>query len=304
MRKLVALVTLLLPVAAEAQFNGYVGLQTVMVPVVLNTASTGRFKVNANIGSSYHTLTYCLSTPSTALQLIVEQSPDGQDAHFTQVSPISEFPWQAINNNSCGVIRVGGYYSILAVNVLLLSGGTISIWYTGTAGPTDIYPPAVNSSGGTSPAECDQSLVFSQLAPGAVYQLVTGNPNQGIYICGGTLSFDGATSSGSIQMQVGGTNCGGITQASLPLKRHIGKGVTVTQAPRFPPAKPAGRPPALAAGTPVWFSYVTVQTPQVFPINAAKSTIRIPPTTAGSSLCLNVGAITADVGLTLTFAQF
>lgn len=302
MRKLFAVIALLIPLSAEAQFNGYVGLQTVMTPVVINSSTAGRFQVNANIGASYHTITYCLSTPSTAVQLILEESPDGQAGHFTQVSPISEFPWQAINGNNCGVLRVGGYYSVLAVNVLLLSGGTFSAWYTGTAGPTDIFPPAVNSSGGTSPIECDQTLVFSGLAPSGVYQLVPGNPNQGIYVCGGIVSFNAATTAGQLQLAVGSTACGGIgpITASTPRRPRAPAAVV----PFSTPAKPNGRPPALAAGTPVWFTYITPTSPQLFPINSATGTIRIPPTTAGSTLCLNVGTVGANVGLTLSFAQF
>ena len=298
MRKLFAVIALLMPLSVQAQFNGYVGLQTVMTPVVINSSTAGRYQVNANIGASYHTITYCLSTASTAVQLILEESPDGQAGHFTQVSPISEFPWQAINGNNCGVLRVGGYYSVLAVNVLFLSGGTISAWYSGTAGPTDIFPPAVNSSGGTSPIVCDQSLVFSGLAPSGVYQLVPGNANQGIYVCGGIVSFSAATTAGQLQLAVGSSACGGIGPITASRRPRA------AAVPFSSPAKPNGRPPALAAGTPVWFTYITPTSPQLFPINSATGTIRIPPTTAGSTLCLNVGTVGANVGLTLSFAQF
>lgn len=313
MKNLLLILSVLVPIVlvpiAQAQFNGYVGLQTVMTPVLTNSSATGRTLVNANIGASYHTFTYCLSTPSTAIQLIVEQSANGQPGTFAQVSPISEFPWQAINGNNCGVIRVGGYYSVLALNVLLLSGGTITAWYTGTAGPTDIFPPAVNSSGGTSPIECDQSATFQGLAPSAIYELVPGNPNQGIYVCGGLVSFNSATTSGSLSLAVGTTtNCGGITQNLSSTTRRPGQ-----HAPAAPvrrsltrgfPAKPAGRPPALTAGATVWFTYVTPTTPQEFPVNSSKATMRIPPTPAGTSLCFNVGPVGALTALTLHFAQF
>lgn len=302
MKKVLGILAILVAIPAHAQFNGYVGLQTVMVPVVQNSSATGRFRVNSNIGASYHTFTYCLSTPATALQLIVEQSPDGQDAHFTQVSPISEFPWQAINSNNCGIIRVGGYYSVMAINVLLLTGGTLSVWYSATAGPTDIFPPAVNSSGGTSPIACDQSIAINQLAAGGTYQLVPGNPNQGIYVCGGTLSFDAATTAGSEELVVANANCGGISLTTAARPRVARPRLSGPQVRT--PAKPAGRPPALAAGTPVWFTYITPASPQLFPINASSATIRIPPTTTGSTLCLVVGTVTANTAITLQFAQF
>lgn len=283
--------------SAWAQFNGYVGLQTVYTPVILNTTVTGRTTVNANIGASYHTFTYCLSTPTTAIQLFIEESPNGQPGSFTQISPISEFPWQAINGNNCGIIRVGGYYSVLAVNIILLSGGTASVWYTATAGPTDIFPPAVNSSGGTSPVACDQTVVFTALAPSATYELVRGNPNQGIYVCGGVISFSAATTPGSVDLSTGNVGCGGPVLAA----RRPGRRVAI--APRTP-AKPNGRPPSFAAGTGVWFSYITATSPQLFPINSTSSAIRIPPSSTGSSLCFDVGPVGASTGVSLIFAQF
>ena len=240
-----ALLLLCSSTAALAQFLGYVGLQTTYTRILNASSTTGRTLVNANIGSSYHTFTYCLSTASTAVQIIVEESPDGDPSHFTQISPVSEFPWQAINSNNCGTVRVGGYYSVLAFNVLFLTGGTITAWYTSTAGPTDLYAPAVNSSGATSPVQCDQSLVVTGIAPSTNTLLVPSNANQGIYVCGGTISFDGAVNRGDVALFVGtGTTCP--TPAFAAARKTTNtttrrQGVT----PFAAPAKPQGRPPTL-----------------------------------------------------------
>lgn len=265
---LLLLVALSIPSAA--QFLGYVVLQTAGAQLLNASSATGRTVVNANIGAASHTFTYCVSNTVTAVQVLVEESFDGVSTHFAQISPVYGFVPQAINGNACAVIRVGGYYNILAFNVLTLTGGTISVWYSGAGGPIDVFPPVVNSNGGASGVQCDQSATFTALAQSTTTKLLNGNANQTIYICGGILSFNAATTAGAISFLVGtGAACGG-APATIPFDVRI-----------------------------------TANTAQQIPINQAPNSFyKAPATTGGANLCLVIGAITAATDVTINYAQF
>jgi hypothetical protein len=305
---------------SQAQFLGYVGLQTNFTRVVNVGQSPGRTRVNANIGASTHTFTYCVLGGGTAtqvvdLQLFVEESPDGSDATFTQISPTYSFP-QSSNGNSCGIIQLGGYYSVLAVNIALIDcfgsppvpcttpGVGVSVWYTGTAGPIDVFPPNVNSTGGASGVQCDRSFTLTSVPPGTSTELLVGNPHQAIYVCGGTISFSGATTAGFITLLSadGGAACNPVPITSLAALK----------------AKPVRRQTVvpLIANTPQAQKY-TVQvgatTPQLFAINQAPNSFfkiaaaigqgETPPNN-GINLCMVIGPIGASTTLTLNYAQF
>lgn len=255
---------------AHAQFIGFVSLQSEAVQILNASSSTGRTVANANIGASTHLFTYCFSNTVTSLQVIVEGSFDGVSTHFAQLSPVSGFVPQVVNGNNCGVIRVGGYYNVLAFNVLTLVGGNISVWYSSAGGPIDIFPPWVNSNGAASGVQCDQSATFTAIAQSTTTKLLNGNANQTIYICGGILSFAAATTAGTISFLVGtGATCGG-APATIPFDVKI-----------------------------------TANTPQQIPINQAPNSFyKAPATIGGANLCVVIGAVTAATDVTLNFAQF
>jgi len=271
--KKLSFVLILVATAAQAQFIGYVGLQTQTTRVLNASTTIGRTRVNANIGASFHVFTYCASPTVTSLLLYIEESPDGLDSHFTEISPTFGLPATAINTNPCAIIRVGGYYAVLAVHVATLTGGTLSVWYSATAGPADVFTPAVSSTGGASTVLCDRSGTLNALAPNTIYQLEPGNVNQSIYVCGGSLSFNGTVTAGEIQLVWGpGANCGGPGNFAI-----------------------------------VYDVYVNPTPNQPFAINAApNSFFRAPPsiTTPANNLCLVVGAVGANTAITFNWAQF
>jgi hypothetical protein len=267
-----ALIFLLAASAARAQFIGYVGLQTTYTRVINASTTTGRTLVNTNIGASFHTFTYCASSSTGTLQLFIEESPDGASNHFTQISATYGLPNNAVNGNECAVIRVGGYYSVLAVNVVVLTGGNLSVWYSATAGPADLYPPSVNTEGGASAVQCDQRTTLDNLVPGN-YQVVVGKQFQSIYVCGGTLSFNAAPTAGEIYLLWGTTaTCGG-----------------------------------LASGSILYDTYIIPTSPTPFAISSAgNSFFRAPASVVlpVNNLCLLVTGVTASTAITLNWAQF
>jgi hypothetical protein len=284
-----------------AQFLGYVGLQTTYNRVLNNSTAQGRTLVNVNIGASFHTFTYCLGGgAATNVQVFVEESPDGQTDHFTQISPTVGFPKQQSNGNNCGIIRVGGYYSVLAFNVQTLVGGTpspnISVWYTATAGPTDVYPPAVGSNGGASLVQCDETVTSSAIPPGTILQLIPQSPAGSVFVCGGTISFSGATTAGEIDLLLGGgVNCGGVpsvdTIYAVAITASSPQLFQINSAPNSF-LQPAPHPALPAAGT-------------VEHRRAVIARAGLPaPRALGFGLCISTGSIGANTTVTLSYAQF
>lgn len=204
---------LLLVGAAQAQFQGYVGLQTNQVQVLNASTATGRTVINANTGAGSSVITYC--TTATALQIIAEGSPDGVSTHYIPVSTIYGVP-SAINGNACGSIQFGGYYPAIAVNVLSISGGNVSVWYSGIAGPGPFTPPASNSFGGTSNVLCDQTHSVNLTAGGGTAALLI--PNSYLitktYVCGVFISFSAAPTSSTYVYLEGFTGGGTCTSSS------------------------------------------------------------------------------------------
>jgi len=177
----------LLAIGAQAQRQS-----TVTPPLLLNSSATGRVIPAPNdlIGAGASYWTYCSN--ATSLQVIAEESPD--NVHFVPVSAIYGPPL-ALNGVTCGVIQVGGLFGYPAFNVLLISGGTISVWYSGTTGVVSTFPPATNSSGATAPVICDNTTGVTQTAGTTVALASPINRNQKVVICSMTLSFPGATTS-------------------------------------------------------------------------------------------------------------
>lgn len=275
--KLKSLFLVLLAASAHAQFVGYVGLQTNYTRVINAATTTGRTQVNTNTGASFHTFTYCVS-PGTAMRLIIEESPDGATSHFTQISPAYTAPTNFVNGNACGIIRVGGYYSVLAVNILQISAGNVTVWYTSTAGPSDVFAPAVNSSGGFSPVQCDLTTTSSALAPGGTYTMVLGIQGEAIYVCGAFISFNAATTAGAIELLPGQSSCTVVAPGPGPINVDL------------------------------FGTYILASTPQQFEFGNPNSFARIQSTAVGAGasndLCLRIGAITAATAISISYAQF
>jgi hypothetical protein len=195
-------VCLLLVISAQGQ------RQTTVAQVLNASTATGRVVPLPNdligAGSSYWT--YC--TTATLLSVIAEESPDNVSGHFVPISVTYGVPAK-INGNACDVIPAGGMFGYPAFNVLAISGGSISVWYSGSVGTVATFPPAYTSTGASAVAQCDQTG-FTNVGAGATAQLAAGSTGQQIHICGFTLSFAGSSGNTGYAMLVWGfgTNCG------------------------------------------------------------------------------------------------
>jgi|GEM_PF-4560871 len=239
---------------------------TTTVQLLNNSSATGRVVVPAanQIGAGAHLFTYCSS--ATTLQLIVEESPDNVSSHYTQISPVYGPPLAQLNGNNCNTIQVGNYFTYPAINVLSISGGTVSIWYSGTQGTISVFPPAINSLGATTPAVCDQQAIFS-VATGTTTNIISGVAGTNIYVCSIALSFVAAPGNGTIALSTGG----GATCSTFGFNRW--------------------GPLATSANTPLLF----------FAGGPFGSLVKAP---FGQNVCLAAGAITTTVQGSVTYAQF
>jgi len=188
---------LLVAICAQAQ------RQSTVVQLANNSSATGRYVPLPNdlIGAGASYWTYC--TSATTFSAIAEESPDDVSAHFVPVSVTYGVP-SKINGNPCDVIPAGGMFGYPAFNVLAVSGGTYSLWYSASTGTVATFPPAFTSTGASAVAQCDQSALVNTGA-GSTALLVTGTAGQQIHICGFTLSFVGSSGNTGFASLVYGT---------------------------------------------------------------------------------------------------
>jgi hypothetical protein len=249
----------LLALSAQAQ------RQSTVVQLLNNSSATGRVVPSANdlIGAGASYWTYC--TTATSLSVIAEESPDNVSAHFVPVSVTYGVP-VTINGNPCAVIQAGGLFAYPSFNVLSIAGGTISVWYSASTGVVSTLPPATNSSGATTPVQCDSTQGAAAVGA-AQARIITGAAGKRIYVCGGTFSLQAApTGLGSVALVTGtGSNCG--------------------------------------TGTATIYSILTnTASPVIFPLGASSNAIFVvPPST---DLCLTGAANEAGTQLYLSYAQF
>jgi hypothetical protein len=202
----------LLAISAQAQ------RQSTVVQLLNNSSAVGRVVPSANdlIGAGASYWTYC--TTATSLAVIAEESPDNNSLHYVAISPTYGIP-SSINGNSCGLIQAGGLFGYPAFNVLAISGGVISVWYSASTGVVSSFPPAFNSSGATAPAQCDQTA-FANTASGTAVSLISGTNGEQIHVCGFTLSFVGSsgnTGFASLTFGVSSTCTGGGSGTSFEI---------------------------------------------------------------------------------------
>jgi hypothetical protein len=93
-------------------------------------------------------------------------------------------------------------YGYPAINVLSISGGSVSVWYSATGQIVNAFPPAQNSQGASTIPSCDKAFT-TLLGQNTTFQLITGTSTQSIHICGFTVSFSGATSNGGLTLESG-----------------------------------------------------------------------------------------------------
>lgn len=255
-----------MPQPARAQFIGYVSGQTVQQKVFTNQQANGSSVTLTNLGNASHFLSYCNTNFAGTISLVA--SPDGT---FTQPITLAtaSYGQQTVNDNSCHVLQAGGYFPTVRAVITNYVSGSVNAWYSASGMVIAFQPPSLNTNGPASPVACDQTGLGSVVS-GTTGNFVTfqnQNPSGKIYVCQMTLSFDAATTAGAID---------------------IGQATDGT---------------CTALGTDLWTMNVLATTPQSFtvggPLGSFMRTL-IP----GRCLVLRVGAITAGVHFSVSFAIF
>jgi hypothetical protein len=259
---LLALLGCAAPRRAHAQFLGYVADQSVAQVVFTAQAANGASGILNNIGQASHFVLYCDTGFKGTLNL--EASPDG-----TFSTPIviatATYGQNGVVDNACHVLQAGGYYQTVRLRMLNYVAGSMNAWYTAIGAPISVSPTAFNSNGATAPVACDNASFQNALASAttALQNLLAGTR---IYLCGFTLSFSAATTTGTLRIGYGTDNsCSGFFA--------------------------------------LWGMNVTASSPQFVsfggPLGALLSTPAV-----GQSLCMSIGGITASTAVSLSYAQF
>lgn len=191
------------PSRVSAQNAGTVGIQATEIQVFNNraTASTVTSAILPDFGFAANYVQF-RGTSFTGV-IDIEWTPpspySGSAIILTQAS--------IVDNNS-HTLQLGGYSPNMVVRITNTgSGGTVNAWYKASSAPIPFAPNALGSNGATSPIVCDHTA-YQSIGTGS-----TGSPfsiiNTGdvIVICGFSLSFNGATSAGNVQLGWSASGC-------------------------------------------------------------------------------------------------
>ena len=247
----------------SAQFIGYTSSQSTAQSVFTNQSANAVSGTLSNIGQSSHFLTVCNSALNATVSL--EASIDG-----TFASPITigsaNYGQTGLADSSCHTIQAGGYYPAVRARVKNYLTGSTTVFYTGIGGPIAPAPAGISTIGPSAPVVCDLPLLPGTISTGlATTSIATGFAGETIVVCGMTLSFSAAPTTGQIQF-TGGT------------------GVSCSSATFF------------------WTLNVTATTPQTVFLGGglAGGLFRLVP---GQTLCIATTTITSSFILNATYAQ-
>jgi hypothetical protein len=263
---LLALTGCVAPRRAQAQFIGYVSSQTVAQQVFTAQAANGSSGTVTNLGQSAHFLTYCNTGFGGTISL--QASPDGTFATPLTVA-FATYGQAGTNDTACHVLQAGGYYQTMRATVSNFSAGSVNAWYTATGSPIAYAPSAFTSNGPGAPIACDKFAVVTQaqsVANGVLVSFLGGTTKA--YLCQLTISFNGATTAGVIN--IGDGNAGACSTFG---------------------------------GATDWQLVVTANTPQTVtfggPLGSFTGSL-----IAGRCLMVSTGAITAAATFSFSYAQF
>lgn len=184
--------TRILPII-HAQNNGVVGLLAEEFQVFNAQTTTKSSAIFTDIGQGLNILFYCDTAFIGTIDL--EWSPTTQAPSFMPLQ-VAQY---AAADTGCHVLTVNGYFPNLRSTVTPTSG-SLSAWYSASSGPVGYATPAIGSNGPVSPPLCDQegATAISNSAT-SVLGVVAFSGSTTI-LCGMTVSFNGATTAGNIQL--------------------------------------------------------------------------------------------------------
>jgi hypothetical protein len=187
----------------HAQNAGTVGIYTKQISVF--TAQTVKVSspIFPDFGFAANFLTYCTTGFTGTIDL--EWNPTGAIPYTAVVLVQATYP-TATPDTACHTMQVGGYFPNMRSTVIPTvdgSSGSVSAWYTASAGPIPLFSAGIGSNGPSSPILCDRNTTSSQTSGGTstigfIAPIASGDA---VVICGFTVSFNGATSAGTVSIE-------------------------------------------------------------------------------------------------------
>lgn len=206
-----------------AQNSGNVGIQaesiTVFSSQTTSAASGGYWNcgitsgacpVLQDIGQGSNLLFYCNTSFQGTIDLEWTPPPITPSSVY---NVIAQATWNG--DSACHSLPFGSYFPNLRSRATI-SSGSISAWYTAISGPVPFAAPAFGTAGPTAPINCD--LNYSFAVPNTNIVLVANPVATGdtVVICGMSVSFNGATSAGTIALEWGNSSSSGCGSLSSP----------------------------------------------------------------------------------------
>lgn len=181
------------PAPVHAQNAGNTGTFTSAQVVFSGQTTTACSRLLDNIGQSSHFLQYASTAEVGGFTGAIDLEASFDAVHWVPIAIAN----LTLAQGQGGVLQAGGYYQNVRSCVTVASG-TLSAWYSSSSGPVAYTPPALNSSGTTSPTACDLPLVAA-VASGATSRIVIEGTRQ-LAVCEVAITFDAATAAGSVQL--------------------------------------------------------------------------------------------------------
>ena len=202
-RRLIGAFFVLLLIAAlgHAQNAGNVGIYTREVTVFTNQSATAHSAIFPDFGFAANYLTYCTTGFNGSIDL--EWSPNPGVVAYIPLA-IASFTINADTN--CRTLQAGGYFPNLR-STATVTIGSISAYYTASSAPISFVAAGLGSNGPASPIVCDHNIASTLASGGTANFLSPILPGDSLVICGFTLSFASAPSTGNVQIGWAASSC-------------------------------------------------------------------------------------------------
>jgi hypothetical protein len=204
---IIVAVLALLAGVAQAQFNGFVGIQSNPQTLFTNQNVNGTSPLINNFGQGAHFLLLCYNAAFQGT-IDLEGTPDG-----TTWLTLVVGDYGVSSAAGCHVLQAGGYFNGGLRSVVTRTAGAISAWYSGVAAPIAAIPSGVNSTGPTPPIICDRGGISGATNGSFGIPANTAIVGNNVYVCGFTLSFAATPAAGTVLVGFSpNTSCTGLNQ--------------------------------------------------------------------------------------------